>query len=196
VPDINAVLIEKSGSPLAPVIAAAAAQVLEQPLLLIPAPPLPPAAAQAGRLVIWDLWGFAAAERQAWEPELAPPAVGVVLALPHSEPALAELALRLGALGLITAELSAPAAALVLELARINQERICRLLAEQASLEQQLAEREVIERAKSVLMASLQISEAEAMQRLQRQARNTNQRLVQVAQRVLSSYRLFNGKPE
>lgn len=194
--DISVVLIQKSGSPLVPVIAEAAARVLEQPLLTIPAPPLPPAAAQAGLLAVWDLWGFDAPERQAWEPELALPPVGVVLALPHAEPELAALALRLGALGLITAELSASVAGLVLELARIHQERICRLLAEQASLEQQMAEREVIERAKRVLMASLQISEAEAMQRLQKQARNTNQRLVQVAQRVLSSYRLFNGKPE
>ncbi|MEW5912781.1 MAG: ANTAR domain-containing protein [Thermodesulfobacteriota bacterium] len=194
--DISVVLIQKSGSPLVPVIAEAAARVLEQPLLTIPAPPLPPIAAQAGLLAVWDLWGFDAPERQAWEPELALPTVGVVLALPHAEPELAALALRLGALGLITAELSASVAGLVLELARIHQERICRLLAEQASLEQQMAEREVIERAKRVLMASLQISEAEAMQRLQKQARNTNQRLVQVAQRVLSSYRLFNGKPE
>jgi len=196
VSDIHVVLLEKSGSPLAPVIAEAAAQVLEHPLLQTQAPPLLPAASQEGLLVIWDLWGFSAAERQAWEPELAPPSVGVVLALAQMEPELVALALRLGALGLVTADLPAQAAALVLDLARAGQERACRLLAEQASLEQQLAEREVIERAKSVLMASLQISEAEAMQRLQKHARNTNQRLVQVAQRVLSSYRLFNGQPE
>ena len=101
--------------------------------------------------MVRNLCGFSTAECQAWEPALAWPSVGVVLALPYMEPKL-------------------------------------------AALEQQLAEREVIERDKSVLMTSLQISEAEAMQHLHRHARNANQRLVQVAQKLLSSYRLFNGQ--
>lgn len=194
-PQPGVVLIQKSGSPLAPVIHGAVSQILSQPLWEAKAPPLPPAAACGGALVLWDLWSFGAAQREAWLPALEPLEVGVVLALPTVERELDPLARRVGALGLLTPNLSPQAASVIVSLARAIQERICGLLAQRAALEQQLDDREVIERAKSVLMASLQISEAEAMRRLQRHARNTNQKLVRVAEKVLSSFRIFNDEP-
>jgi AmiR/NasT family two-component response regulator len=58
--------------------------------------------------------------------------------------------------------------------------------------EQALEERKVVERAKGLLMAALQISEAEAFRRLQRTARERNLRLVDVARRIVAEESLLD----
>ncbi len=60
-----------------------------------------------------------------------------------------------------------------------------------AHLERKLVDRRVIERAKWVLVQRKQISEEEAQRTLQRQARQTRRRLVEIAQQVVDASELL-----
>lgn len=145
-----------------------------------------------GGVVVWDVQGYTAQERLALSAFLAPDEVGVVVVSPL-EPGLRELLAACGALALVATPLAPGQLAAAVEMALAAQGRLDRLLAERADLQRQLEERDVIERAKRVLMAAAGYSEAEAMSHLQKQARNTNQKLIEVAGKVLTAYQVFNG---
>ncbi len=143
-------------------------------------------------VVVWDVQGYTSQERLALGAFLAPDEVGVVVVSPL-EPGLGDLLRACGALSLVATPLAPGQLAAAVEMALAAQGRLSRLLAERADLQRQLREREVIERAKRVLMAAAGYSESEAMGQLQKQARNTNQKLVEVAGKVLTAYKIFNG---
>ena len=67
-----------------------------------------------------------------------------------------------------------------------------RLQSEVTELKGALEDRKLIERAKGVLMEKLKLSEADAMRRLQKQARDTRRKLPDVARAILESEQLFN----
>jgi len=72
----------------------------------------------------------------------------------------------------------------------------CELLALEAEVQharQSLAERKLIERAKGLLMDAFGLSEAEAFARLQRAARNRNERLPAIAQELIDQRDLLHG---
>ncbi len=195
-PDSGIILIQPNDSVLCEVMAQAIARVSDGPLWEVLQPPLPEAAGCGGALVVWDLWGFAGPAKDAWLEALAPVDIGVVLASATMDQGVEAALKQTGALGLITPNHSAKTAAVTLDLARANHQTICELLARRAELELRLKQRPLIERAKSVVMAAHGLSEAEAMRRMQKRARDTNQKLIQVAEGILASYRIFNGKPE
>lgn len=143
-------------------------------------------------VVVWDVHGYTSQERLALSSALAPEEMGVVVVSPL-EPGLSGLLRACGAWSLVVAPLIPGQVAAAVEMALAAQERLNRLLVERADLQRQLGEREVIERAKRVLMAAGGYSEAEAMGQLQKQARNTNQKLIEVAGKVLTVYQMFNG---
>ena len=58
---------------------------------------------------------------------------------------------------------------------------------EVADLREALEARKLIERAKGILMRRLDLSEEEAFQRLQRQSQNTNRRLAEVAEAIITA---------
>lgn len=145
-----------------------------------------------GGVVVWDVHGYTTQERLTLAAFLAPEEVGVVVISPL-DPGLRDLLAACGAWSLVAAPFTPGQLAAAVEMALAAQGRVDRLLAERADLRRQLEERDVIERAKRVLMASGGLSEAEAMAQLQRQARNTNQKLVAVATKVLIANRIFNG---
>lgn len=60
-----------------------------------------------------------------------------------------------------------------------------------AELEQKLEDRRIIERAKWILVARKSVSEEEAMRMLQRQARQSRRRIVEVAQQLLDASELL-----
>jgi AmiR/NasT family two-component response regulator len=66
------------------------------------------------------------------------------------------------------------------------------LQSEVTELKGALEDRKLIERAKGVVMDKLKLSEAEAMKRLQRQARDTRRKLPDVARAILEAEQLFN----
>jgi two-component system, response regulator PdtaR len=97
------------------------------------------------------------------------------------------------ALGLLALPAPPPALAAALEAAMATHRRIFALEQERESLIRQLAEREVIERAKRVLMAATGVSETEAMRQMQKHARDNNLKLMAVARKLLETYKVFNG---
>jgi two-component system, response regulator PdtaR len=79
---------------------------------------------------------------------------------------------------------------------RLAAARHCELLELEAEVQharQSLAERKLIERAKGLLMDAFGLSEAEAFARLQRAARNRNQRLPAIAQELIDQRDLLHG---
>jgi response regulator NasT len=81
-------------------------------------------------------------------------------------------------------------AAITLGLARFRQ--FLRVRQEAEGLQQTLAERKVIERAKGALMRRLRLDEAEGFRRLRRLATDDNLKLVEVARRVLKAEEVFH----
>lgn len=193
--DSGIVLIQKKDSLLCDVVRQAIERVSDGPLWETEEPPLHQAAGCGGALVLWDMWGFDGQQRDAWLEALAPTEIGVVLAVSAWDQSLDEVMGQLEPLGLITPNLSAVMAGTILNLAQGIHQHICKLLDQRSDLERQLEERLVIERAKSVVMTVHGLSEAEAMRRMQKRARDTNQKLIQVAKEILSAYHIFNGEP-
>jgi response regulator NasT len=64
---------------------------------------------------------------------------------------------------------------------------------EAANLRQALEDRKVIERAKGILMKTKGLDEQDAFRRLQKLARDTNRKLVEIAQTVLAAEELLNS---
>jgi response regulator NasT len=64
---------------------------------------------------------------------------------------------------------------------------------EAADLKKALADRKVIERAKGLLMKHLNIDEPEAFRRLQKLASSKNQKLIDIAQMILTAAEALNG---
>ncbi len=70
-----------------------------------------------------------------------------------------------------------------------------KLRREAQDLRQALADRKVIERAKGVLMKKAKLDEQEAFRRLQRVARETNRKLIQIAEMVLLTDQVISPNP-
>ena len=64
---------------------------------------------------------------------------------------------------------------------------------EAADLRKALADRKVIERAKGLMMKHLRVDEAEAFRRLQKLANNKNQKLIDIANTILTAAEALNG---
>jgi response regulator NasT len=119
--------------------------------------------------------------------------VPVILVSAHHE---AELLVRAGA-DHIMAYLVKPIkaadliAAIAMALRRFEQfQAVC---AEAATLRHALEDRKVIERAKGAIMRRLGVPEAEAFDRLLRQASDRNRKLVEVAQEILTAEEIFQA---
>lgn len=190
---IKVALLQQPGSPLTGALAPILAGCEVAMLAPRPDAALPSRVATGEMLVLWDLHGFGDSERQEWQGRLRAEEVGVILAAPAGLAGLTALATACGALALLTPSQSAPQSRLQLAAASAMQGRIQQLLSQASELEDKLAQREIIEKAKNLLTLSMGLSEPEAMRRMQQHARRTNQKLIQVAQKVLGTYHLFNG---
>lgn len=195
-PIIDAVLLQKSTSPHQAELERTLARETGGRLWRCPGPPLPAVELGSDGLVVWDLTGFDAAEVEALCLVMAAGRVGVVVASAQVDELTKRAILRCHALGLLALPAQPAALIAALETALATHQRIYALEAERESLLRQLAEREVIERAKRVLMAALGLSESEAMRQMQRHARDNNLKLLNVARRLLETYKVFNGHDE
>lgn len=78
-----------------------------------------------------------------------------------------------------------------IRLASSRHAELVALEAEVGRVQQALADRKLVERAKGILMTALQLSEQDAFRRLQLTARERNLRLAEVAERVIEQQRLL-----
>ncbi len=188
------VVIQKQDSPMRPVVDAVGfAEIVWRRQ----GPPVPSQAFSALAVSLWDLYGFDGEERDRVADELAVEAAGVVVLCVEPDAVCQQLLSHTGALGLACHRQGPEALAIALELARAAQARLSALASKQRELERQLSERLLVEDAKRLLMSSQGLSEDAAHRRLQRHARDTNQKLVEVARQLLAGYGAFGkGKPE
>lgn len=186
------VLVQKPDSPLAGLVEQALGQECRAVVLRGDEPGADGAAEGSG-VVVWDLSGYTAEERAAWAEILSHEQLGIVVVCGAVDDGVRAVLRRTGALAVVAMPLYPAQVAAAVEMALAAQGRLNALLAERAELQCQLGEREVIEKAKRLLMIAANYGEDDAMRQMQKQARNTNQRLVEVAQRVIKAYKIFNG---
>ena len=136
-------------------------------------------------LVLWDQSGCNAAELREISGALMERDAPVVLLRPAEAGDLSGHAPGFDPLGEVVDPASPRSLADALNLAGEIHARMSALLEERNELEARLEEREVIERAKLLLVKNLGLSEPEAMRRMQRRARDTNRKLLQAARDVL-----------
>ncbi|MBI5523036.1 MAG: ANTAR domain-containing protein [Desulfarculus sp.] len=145
-------------------------------------------------IVLWDLHSHGQEEIHALAGVLAQEEVGVVVACGQVDDLVRQTLRATSALALVAdPELPVEVAA-ALEVASATHQRLLDLTAQREQLRREMGERHYIEKAKRVLMAAKGYSEAEAMRHLQKHSRNSNQKLVAVAQQVLAAYKVFNGE--
>jgi two-component system, response regulator PdtaR len=121
--------------------------------------------------------------------------IPVVIVTAFSDPDYLNKGTRAGVFGYLLKPVSADElrATLAVAWARFRQQG--ELRTELEDLKVSLENRKLVERAKGVLMDRLSLGEAEAMRRLQKQARDTRRKLHEVARSILESEQLFTGRP-
>ena len=82
----------------------------------------------------------------------------------------------------------------LLDLAIRRFNAFSRLQSDLAEAKGKLAERDMIDRAKRILMDSRSISEPEAYAELRRKAMNSNRRIVEIAEAVVTAHVLIGGQ--
>jgi len=195
--DATLVLLQKKITGLNPVLSQALERHGDTRLVTNMSPPLPRVAYSPQGLVLWDVSSFNDAELQTMVHELSSDQLGLLLAGPNHSQAFRQVLRQVKPLGVIAPDQPAEALGVTIELAWANHRRVHELRGELDKLRQELSDRLVVEKAKRLLMESLGYSEGDAMRRLQRYSRNTNQKLAKVAQHLLAGYEIFgeDGEP-
>jgi len=121
--------------------------------------------------------------------------IPVILVSAHHDPALIERAEADHVMGYLIKPIKQanlePAIGLAIRRFRQFQE----IQREAADLRKALEDRKVIERAKGILMNRAQLSESDAFRRLQKLASDKNQKLVEIAQSIVTAEQAFaNGE--
>jgi len=160
------------------------------------APPERPLSESPPPMVLWDTSGFEQDELESIAALLAPEPVGVLVLCPELDPACRRALARCQALGLACRPSGPAALAAHWELARDLHRRLLALRAEHDTLQVELAERRLIDRAKLLVMAASGCSESQALKRLQLYSRRHNRRLVEVAQGLISGYEFFDDQED
>jgi AmiR/NasT family two-component response regulator len=137
-----------------------------------------------------NLDGLAAAGRLADEGFRRP----VVVITGVDDPSLVERSIASGVSAYLTKPIDARELEAAIELAQLRQAEFEALEAEVGKAQQALEDRKLVERAKGLLMAALQLSEQDAFRRLQKTARERNLRLAEVARRIVEQQSLLEPK--
>lgn len=117
--------------------------------------------------------------------------VPTVIVSAHSDPALVDQAQESGVFGYVVKPFTDAQlrAAIEVAWARFEEARAAKKRAE--DLQRRLDERRVIEQAKWILVDRKAITEHDAMQSLQRHARSTRRKIIEVAQQVIDANELM-----
>ena len=113
--------------------------------------------------------------------------VPVVILSAYSDPEYVSTAAQAGVFGFLLKPASQDQIRVCLEIAWGRFQEHLRQDEEISSLKRRLEDRKTIEQAKWLVVKHKQVSEPEAMKLLQKQARNTRQPMVEVAQSILEN---------
>ena len=123
--------------------------------------------------------------------DLAP--TPIVLVSGHQDQELIKRALENHVLAYLIKPISLEALSPAIALARSRFEEFVAMKGEADDLRKALADRKVIERAKGLMMKHLNIEEPEAFRRLQKLASSKNQKLVDVANMIVTAAEALSG---
>lgn len=189
--DDTLILLQKQDSFLNPALEAALGKDTGKRLVVGAAPPLPRVAYSSQGLVVWNLAGYEDEELAEITREMASDQVGVLLTGDNQSPLFRQTIDQVDPLGIIAPGQIPEALSVTLALAWDHHRRAHDLRGQVESLRDELSDRLVVEKAKRLLMDGLGCSEDEAMRRLQRHSRNTNQKMAKVAQQLIAGHMVF-----
>jgi AmiR/NasT family two-component response regulator len=117
--------------------------------------------------------------------------VPIVAVTAHDDPALVEQAVECGVAAYLVKPVTPSQVGSALLLAVSRHGQLEEMRAEVDRLTDALETRKVVERAKGILMERTQLTEAEAFARIQRRARDNNQRMAEVAREIIAARELL-----
>lgn len=117
--------------------------------------------------------------------------IPVVMVSAFSDPDYVQAGAKVGVFGYLLKPVNADDLRVGIEVAWSRYQSEVGLRDEVTELKTALANRKIIERAKGVLMKKLKIQEDEAMRRLQKQARNSRIKLVDLSQAIINAEELL-----
>ncbi|OVE47475.1 ANTAR domain-containing response regulator [Chromobacterium violaceum] len=116
----------------------------------------------------------------------------VVMFAGHGGLPAIQAAVRAGVTAYIVDHVSAERLAPIIDMARVKFEEDARLKRKLAEMEQRLADRKLIERAKGILMRRRQLDEEEAYALLRRQAMKSGLRLAELSRQLIHASELLD----
>jgi len=111
----------------------------------------------------------------------------VVILTGHLQPELIERATQAGAMAYLVKPVETQELEAALQVARQRFDEAQELRGEVANLQEAMRARKLVERAKGIIMARLNLTEAEAFRRLQKHARDQNRKLGDVARSIVDA---------
>jgi Response regulator with putative antiterminator output domain len=118
--------------------------------------------------------------------------IPVVIVSGYSDENLIEDAAEAGVFSYLVKPVTKKNLAPAIEVALQNHLEYSRVNEESNYFKKSLDERKLIERAKGILMKQKNLTEDEAMKKLQKLSNNKNQRMAEVAKEIISADKLFN----
>lgn len=115
----------------------------------------------------------------------------VVMFAEQGDLATIQAAVSAGVTAYVVDQVTASRLAPIIDMARVKFEEDARLKKRLTEVEEQLADRKLIERAKGILMERRQLSEAEAYALLRSQAMQSGLRLVELSRQLINSSKLL-----
>ena len=120
----------------------------------------------------------------------------IVLVTSHYDAATIERAKRAGVMGYLIKPLREGELLPTIELAILHFQEFVALQKENENLKKTLAARKIIERAKGILMKRQRLSEPEAFSLIQRKSMDMRKPMVEIAQAVILSQEITEGKTD
>jgi two-component system, response regulator PdtaR len=117
----------------------------------------------------------------------------VVVITGVEDPDLVDRSIEIGVSAYLTKPIDERELEAAIRLAAARHEEFLRLEAEVSRAEQALEDRKLVERAKGLLMDRVGLSEDDAFRRIQRLARDRNQRLAEIARTVIDNADLLGA---
>jgi two-component system, response regulator PdtaR len=117
----------------------------------------------------------------------------VVVITGVEDPHLVDRSIEIGVSAYLTKPIDERELEAAIRLAAARHEEFLRLEAEVSRAEQALEDRKLVERAKGLLMDRVGLSEDDAFRRIQRLARDRNQRLAEIARTVIDNADLLGA---
>ena len=153
--------------------------------------PLPDAAFKSEAIVLWDISGFGQDEVGQTAAELWAKEAGPVVLCKVWDESCRQILHQVKVLEFVADPACVAHLSQALDSAWLLRERLWRLKDECLELARRLSDRQIIDQAKWLLVRCKDFSEAEALRRMQRYSRKTNQKLVQVAKNLLTGYEVL-----